>query len=183
MPFHRVLSKNVSGLLVKRLEAAEQAQNHELPVAYSVNRKAVRKALEDRWKSPRVRVRVEDSTLVFDREQHGRGAALAVLRSQFAGVVEERAGEVRVRVPVQQTRGLNRNYNHTLKQIFKGAATTVIGRGRDEEPLYQHYQQLLAEGTKPNLAKLTIARQIASICLSMWRSEEVYDPAKLKKMD
>ncbi len=101
MPFHRVLSKNVSGLLVKRLEAAEQAQNHELPVAYSVNRKAVRKALEDRWKSPRVRVRVEDSTLVFDREQHGRGAALAVLRSQFAGVVEERAGEVRVRVPVQ----------------------------------------------------------------------------------
>lgn len=101
MPFHRVLSKNVSGLLVKRLEAAEQAQNHELPVAYSVNRKAVRKALEDRWKSPRVRLRVEDSTLVFDREQHGRGAALAVLRSQFAGVVEERAGEVRVRVPVQ----------------------------------------------------------------------------------
>ena len=86
-----------------------------------------------------------------------------------------------VRVPVQQTQGLNRNHNHTLKRIFKGAATTVIKRADREDPLYQHYQQLLDGGTKPNLAKLTIARQIASIILSMWRSEEVYDPAELKK--
>jgi len=87
-----------------------------------------------------------------------------------------------VRVPMQQTRGLNRNHNHTLKQIFKGAATAVITRADRKDPLYQHYQQLLDGGTKPNLAKLTIARQIASIILSMWRSEEVYNPAKLKKM-
>ncbi|MBH1408361.1 hypothetical protein I5U08_02405 [Stenotrophomonas maltophilia] len=101
MPFHRVLPKNVPALLVKRLEAAEQAENHGLPVAYSGNRKALRKALEERWKSPRVRVTLDGVTLVFDTQQHGRGAALAVLRSQFAAVVEERAGEVRVRVPVQ----------------------------------------------------------------------------------
>ena len=49
-----------------------------------------------------------------------------------------------------------------------------------EEPLYQHYQKLLSEGTKPNLARLTLARQIASIVLSIWRSEEVYDPKKLR---
>jgi len=87
-----------------------------------------------------------------------------------------------VRVAVQQTRGLNRNYNHTLKRIFKGAATTIIQCARREDPLYRHYQQLLDGGTKPNLAKLTIARQIAAIVLAMWRSKEVYDPAKLKKM-
>jgi hypothetical protein len=87
-----------------------------------------------------------------------------------------------VRVPVQQTRGLNRNHNRTLKRIFKGAAMTVIMRARRDDPLYQHYQQLLDGGTKPNLAKLSIARQIASIILSMWRSEEVYNPTKLKKM-
>lgn len=87
-----------------------------------------------------------------------------------------------VRVPMQQTRGLNRNHNRTLKQIFKGAAMTVILRARREDPLYQHYQQLLDGGTKPNLAKLSIARQIASVILSMWRSEEMYNTAKLKKM-
>jgi transposase len=85
-----------------------------------------------------------------------------------------------LRAAVQQTRGLNRNFNRTLKRIFKGAAMTVVQRARQEEPLYRHYQQLLHGGTKPNLARLTIARQIASITLSMWRSEKVYDPAKLK---
>jgi hypothetical protein len=48
-----------------------------------------------------------------------------------------------MRASVQQTRGLNRSFNHTLKRVFKGAATTVIGRAEDE-PLYRHYQRLLA---------------------------------------
>ena len=49
-----------------------------------------------------------------------------------------------------------------------------------DEPLYRHYQKLLDGGTKPNLAKLTIARQIASIALSMWRSEAKYDRRRLQ---
>ena len=74
---------------------------------------------------------------------------------------------------------LNRNFNRTLKHIFKGATTTVISRAKDE-PLYRHYVRLLDGGTKPNLAKLTIARQIVSIALSLWRNEEEYDPKKLE---
>ena len=85
-----------------------------------------------------------------------------------------------VRAEVTQTRGLTRRYNRMLKQIFKGAATTIIGRARLDDPLFQHYQRLLDGGTKPNLAKLTIARQVASITLSMWRSNEDYDPRRLK---
>ena len=50
-------------------------------------------------------------------------------------------------------------------------------RGR---PLYRHYLRLLDGGTKPNLAKLTIARQIASIALSLWRKEREYNPKKLE---
>ena len=84
-----------------------------------------------------------------------------------------------IKAPVQRTRGLNRNFNHTLKHIFKGAATTVICRAGKDDPLYQHYQQLLDGGTKPNLAKLTISRQIASIVLAVWRSQEEYDRKKL----
>jgi transposase len=83
-----------------------------------------------------------------------------------------------VKTAVQRTRGLNQNFNHTLKRIFKGAATTVIGRAEDD-PVYRHYERLLEGGTKPNLAKLTLARQIAAITLALWRSGEAYDPKRL----
>jgi transposase len=106
-------------------------------------------------------------------------SGLAVVMRSSSDWVRTQGGDW-VRAPVQQTRGLNRTCNRTLKAIFKGAATTVIQCARDE-PLYSHYVQLLDGGTKPNLAKLTIARQIASIILSMWRSGEVYDPGKLKR--
>jgi hypothetical protein len=53
----------------------------------------------------------------------------------------------------------------------------VIGRAEDAR-LYGHYTRLLEGGTKPNLAKLTIARQIASIMLAVWRSGEPYDPLR-----
>jgi hypothetical protein len=32
--------------------------------------------------------------------------------------------------------------------------TTVIGRAQEDEPLYRHYERLLAGGTKPNLAEI-----------------------------
>ena len=84
-----------------------------------------------------------------------------------------------IKAAVLRTRGLNRNFNHRLKGVFKGAATTVIGRAEDE-PLYHHYERLLEGGTKPNLAKLTLARQIASIALALWRTGEAYDPKRLE---
>lgn len=86
-----------------------------------------------------------------------------------------------LRANTEKTRGLNLNHNHNLKKIFKGAATTVIGQKKPEEPIFQHYLSLLENGTNPNLAKLTIARQIASVTLSVWRSKEKYDAKKLKK--
>lgn len=102
-----------------------------------------------------------------------------VMRSSSDWVQTREGGWVRAEV--RQTRGLNRNFNRTLKRIFKSAATTVIGRA-DDEPLYRHYLRLLDGGTKPNLAKLTIARQIGSIMLSVWRNEEVYDPKRLERV-
>jgi hypothetical protein len=82
---------------------------------------------------------------------------------------------IRTRVP--QTRGLNFNHNRTLKAIFKGAATTVTAR-MGPNPLKTGYEHRLAGGTKPNLAKLTVARQIAAIVLAMWKTEEKYDPGR-----
>jgi len=104
---------------------------------------------------------------------------LGIVMRSSSDWVRTQTGEW-VKVQVQQTRGLNRNFNHTLKRIFKGAATTVICRAEDG-PLYRHYESLLDGGTKPNLAKLTIARQIASIMLALWRTGERYDPTKLEE--
>lgn len=82
-----------------------------------------------------------------------------------------------IRSQIHQTRGLNRNRQPVLKSLFKGAATTIIMK-MPEHPLHRDYQKLLAAGTKPNLAKLTIARRLAAIALAMWKKQEDYDPAK-----
>ena len=64
--------------------------------------------------------------------------------------------------------------------MFKGAATTVVSQ-LPNTPLHKDYQRLLAAGTKPNLAKLTLARKIAAAALAMWKHKEVYEPAKYIK--
>jgi hypothetical protein len=64
--------------------------------------------------------------------------------------------------------------------IFKGAATTIITKLEDE-PLRKDYERLLTQGTKPNLAKLTLARKIAATVLSMWKHQEAYDPEPYRK--
>ena len=89
----------------------------------------------------------------------------------------ERRGEWR-RAEVQQTRGLTRKRNPLLKAVFKGAATTVIGQ-LPEDPFHLAYQQMLESGRKPNLAKLTLARRLATMVLSMWKHQEVYDPKRI----
>jgi hypothetical protein len=75
-----------------------------------------------------------------------------------------------------KTRGLNRNFNRTLKEVFKGAATTVIAKR--QKPLYDDYVRLLEQGSKPPIAKLTIARKIAATVLVMWKNQEAYDPQR-----
>jgi transposase len=84
-----------------------------------------------------------------------------------------------IRAELPQTRGLTRKRHPLLKAVFKGAATTVIGR-MTTHPLHADYQRMLAAGTKPNLARLTLARRIAAIVLSMWKHKEVYDPERHK---
>jgi transposase len=83
------------------------------------------------------------------------------------------------KAPVIQTRGLSFHHNRTLKMIFKGAATTVIAHC-GPNPLREDYDRLLDNGTKPNLAKLTIARKVSAIVLAMWKTGVRYDPERRK---
>ena len=43
------------------------------------------------------------------------------------------------------------------------------------------YERLVTQGTKPNLAKLTLARKVAATVLSMWKHQEAYDPERHRK--
>jgi transposase len=82
-----------------------------------------------------------------------------------------------VRRPVAHTRGLNHNRQPLLKNVFKGAAFTVVSV-MPKHPLAHAYKRATAAGTKPNLAQLTIARRIAGAVLAMWKNKEKYDPKR-----
>jgi transposase len=81
------------------------------------------------------------------------------------------------RVQSTQTRGLNHNRNGMLKRAFKGAAHQVVVH-MPAHPLSRDYQQMVARGLSPAVAKVAVARRIASALLSIWKHEEDYDPAK-----
>lgn len=81
--------------------------------------------------------------------------------------------------PMQRTRGLNLNHNHLRRAVFKGAATTVIVQ-RKERPLRAAPQRQIDGGTKPPVARLTLARRLATTALSTWKTQEVFDATKVK---
>jgi transposase len=74
-------------------------------------------------------------------------------------------------------RGLNQDHNHDLKGLLKAAATTASAR---PGPLQDFYQALLAKGMQPTMARLTLARKIAAIALTLWKKGESFDAEKLK---
>jgi hypothetical protein len=75
-----------------------------------------------------------------------------------------------------QTRGLNQDYNRTLKGVFKGAALNAV---HTNEPLKQYYQRMIDKGIRPEMALLTVARKLAAIVLVIWKKGERFDPEKL----
>src|SRR5213594_564385 len=74
------------------------------------------------------------------------------------------------------TRGLNRNHNRVLKDVFKGAATAATAR---PGPLQDFYHSVVARGTREELARLTLTRKLAALTLRLWKKGERYDPTKL----
>jgi hypothetical protein len=74
-------------------------------------------------------------------------------------------------------RGLNRNCNHDLKNLFKAAAVVASSK---PGPFEQFYAALLAKGMRPEMARLTLARKIATIVLIVWKRGVCFDAQHLK---
>ena len=74
-------------------------------------------------------------------------------------------------------RGLNFDHNPELKQVFKGAAVAASAM---PGPWREFYLGLLAKKIDPTMARLTLARKIAAIALTLWKKGERFDPKYLK---
>src|SRR5439155_2250865 len=75
-------------------------------------------------------------------------------------------------------RGLNRNHNHDLKNLLKGAAISAIER---PGPLQDFYAARVEKGMRPSMARLTLARKIAAITLIIWKKGVSFDPKQLQR--
>ena len=84
-------------------------------------------------------------------------------------------GPLRRRPPA--TRGLNRNFNRRLKHVFKSAALQGVGH----EPFKSYYQARVAAGMRPEMARLTLARKIANITLTLWKNGGTFNEHKLNE--
>jgi transposase len=109
------------------------------------------------------------------RRQFWSYCGLAVVTRSSADWTKDRHGNLERR-HVVQTRGLNRNRNPMLKNVFKGAALTVLKK--PEHPLRLAFERSIAAGTKPKLATLTLARRIAGAVLAIWKHNQEYDITK-----
>jgi transposase len=108
------------------------------------------------------------------RHQLWSYVGLAVVTHMSAEYELKDGRVVRSRKPVA-TRGLNRNCNRRLKDVFIGAATG----GSHTEPYRSYLEGLQKKGIRKEMARLTLARKIAAIALRIWKKGETFDPKKL----
>src|SRR5438067_1529169 len=99
------------------------------------------------------------------------------LETRDSGEYHYVEGQVRRRKKQVFIRGLNKDHNHDLKGLFKAAATRASVQ---PGPFQDFYQRSLAKGIQPTMARLTLARKIAAITLTLWKKGENFDVEKLK---
>jgi hypothetical protein len=100
------------------------------------------------------------------------------LRTYTSGEYRFAGGQLKRSKKTLAIRGLNINHNHDLKNIFKSAATRAAATAG---PFQNFYQACVANGMKPHLARLTLARKIAAITLFVWKRGVRFNAEHLKQ--
>jgi transposase len=75
-------------------------------------------------------------------------------------------------------RGLNDNHNKDLKNLFKSTAVSASTR---PGPLRDFYVARVEKGMRPTMARLTLARKIAAISLTIWKKGVEFDVQQLHR--
>lgn len=87
-------------------------------------------------------------------------------------------GTISKRRKVIATRGLNPMHVPELKQVFKDAAITAARR----EPCQGWYQARIAQGMRPEMARLSLARRLAAVTLTLWQRKEKFEADKFSTL-
>jgi transposase len=102
---------------------------------------------------------------------------LAVITRSSADYEFVADGLVRRKSAHSETRGLNENYNHRLKKVFKTAALAALKK----EPFSDYYGHQIKRGLKAELARVQLARKIAAIALAVWKKAQKFDAKQVMK--
>ena len=94
------------------------------------------------------------------------------LETQDSGEYRYGRGKLRRNRERMTVRGLSDNHHHDLKNLFKSAA---ISASTCPGPLYDFYGALLEKGMRPAMARLTLARKIATITLTIGKKGVDFD--------
>lgn len=100
------------------------------------------------------------------------------------GLVQDDSGEYRIvdgvvrRPRAPQLRGLNRNRRAGLKEIFKSAALAAI---HQPGPFQDYYQSRVQGGVDPAITRVSVARKLASLVLSLWKKGGRYRAEGVKQ--
>ena len=97
------------------------------------------------------------------------------LETRDSGEYHYVQGRVRRRKKQVSIRGLNKDHNHDLKGLVEAAATRASVQ---PGPFQDFYQRSLAKGVEPTMVRLTLARKIAAITLTLWKKGEHFDASR-----
>jgi len=75
-------------------------------------------------------------------------------------------------------RGLNRNHRPELKALFKSAALVAI---RQPGPFKEYYEARAQRGVDPAILRVTVARKLAALTLSLWKKGGRYRAEGMKQ--
>jgi transposase len=75
-------------------------------------------------------------------------------------------------------RGLNRNHRPGLKEIFKSAALAAI---RQPGPFKDYYEPRVQQGANPAILRVSVARKLAALTLSLWKKGGRYRAEGVKQ--
>ena len=99
------------------------------------------------------------------------------LDTRISGEYRFASGQLQRSKKLLALRGLNANHNHDLKNLFKSTATMASNCAG---PFRDFYATLIAKGMKPEMARLTLARKVAAITLTLWKKGARFDADQLK---